>query len=426
MNIQKDLPELIQAGIISEDTAERIRNYYVHRKISSSNRLMMIFGILGATLIGLGIILIIAHNWDELSRASKTFFSFLPLLLGQTLCAYVIAKKYKSIVWRESVSIFLFFGVGASISLLSQVYHISGNISSFLLTWLLLCAPIIYVMRSSVTSLLYLVGITYYAVESSYWTGLQIEGYLYWLLLLVALPHYYTLYRKKAESNLMTFHNWFLPLSVIICLGTLAYKAEELMFVAYCTLFSLLYLIGDADFMKHQKVRNNAYQILASVGTVVLLLILSFNWFWKELISKKRFAEEWLLAPEFYISLVLIAFTTALLYRKWRKGSSIQMISIHYLCFLFVFLLGMYSTISIIFINAILFILGLVTINKGVKQNHLGLVNYGLFVITALIVCRFFDTSIAFVLKGILFVLVGTGFFLTNYWMLKRRRTNEK
>jgi hypothetical protein len=40
----------------------------------------------------------------------------------------------------------------------------------------------------------------------------------------------------------------------------------------------------------------------------------------------------------------------------------------------------------------------------------------------ALILCRFFDTDMSFVIRGILFLIVGLGFFLANYWTLKQKK----
>jgi uncharacterized membrane protein len=139
----KDIPELLKAGVITKETADSIQDYYQTKSGSSANRLFIVFGILGAILVGLGIILIIAHNWDELSRTTKTLFAFLPLLIGQVLCGFALIKKQNSIAWRESGTAFLFFSVGASISLVSQIYNIPGDLSSFLLTWMLLCFPLI-------------------------------------------------------------------------------------------------------------------------------------------------------------------------------------------------------------------------------------------------------------------------------------------
>jgi hypothetical protein len=65
------------------------------------------------------------------------------------------------------------------------------------------------------------------------------------------------------------------------------------------------------------------------------------------------------------------------------------------------------------------------TILDGAKKDHLGVLNYGLLIIMVLAVCRFFDTDLSFIIRGLLFVSVGIGFFATNYWMLKKRKANE-
>jgi hypothetical protein len=45
-----------------------------------------------------------------------------------------------------------------------------------------------------------------------------------------------------------------------------------------------------------------------------------------------------------------------------------------------------------------------------------------LLIITALIACRFFDTDFSFVVRGLVFIGVGVGFFATNYYMIKKRK----
>lgn len=422
----KDLQELVKADVISQNTAEKISNFYRKKGDDSTNRLFIVFGILGAILVGLGIVMIIAHNWDELTRITKTFFAFLPLLVGQFLCLFTLIKKQESVAWRESSAAFLFFSVGASISLISQIYNIPGNLSSFLLTWMLLCLPLIYVMNSSIVSLLYIVGVTYYAGETSYWSQPQSVAYFYWLLLLAALPHYYLLFKKKPESNFMIFHHWLLPLSVVISLGTVADKTGSLMYIAYFSLFGLLYLVGNSAIFTHQKSRNNGYKILGTLGTIILLLTLSFDWFWKELSVRDFQFNEVIVTPEFFAAIILSLLAGALLFFQLKNNSikEIKPIAPIFILFILTFILGLYSTISVVFINFFVFAIGILTLKDGAKQDHLGILNFGLLIITALVICRFFDTNLSFVFKGILFVSVGVGFFVANSWMLKKRKTN--
>lgn len=376
--------------------------------------------------MGLGIILIIAHNWDELSRPSKTFFSFLPLLAGQVLCAFTLLKKQHSVAWRESTSAFLFFAVGASISLVSQVYHIPGNLSGFLFTWMVLSLPLVYLMKSSVASLLYLIGITYYATETSYWTYANHNTYYYWLLLVLVLPHYYFLCRDKSGSNFTLFHHWIVPVSLIITLGTVAYRTEELMFVAYISLFGLFYLIGNTPFFKQQKSLSNSYLSLGSVGTVSILLALSFDWFWNDLQRKIFVFNDIVSAPEF-IATVLITTLAAIVFyfqKKVKKLSSIKPIETVFILFIPMFMIGWESSLAVILINLLVLLIGVFTVRNGARLNHLGILNYGLIIIAALVTCRFFDTDLSFVWRGLMFVAVGAGFFAANIKMIKKRKLN--
>ena len=427
VSILKDLSELIKAEVITQETADRIRDYYKNKSGSSTNKLFIVFGILGAILVGLGIILIIAHNWDELSRSIKTFFAFLPLLVGQILCGSVLLKKQDSIAWRESGTAFLFFSVGACISLISQIYNIPGDLSSFLLTWMLLCLPLIYIMKSSISSLLYLIGITYYAAQTSYWSYPSNESYLYWLLLLMALPHYYLLYKKKPEGNFMIFHNWIIPLSVVISLGTVAKSTGDLLFIAYFNLFGLLYLVGNSGFFTRQKSRNSGYKILGSLGTIVLLLALSFDWFWEDLRRKDFQFNEIISTPEFLAVAITSLLGGGLFYLQHKNKAlrDVKPIAPIFVLFIVTFILGLYSPYAVVFINLCVFAIGVLTIRDGAQQDHLGILNYGLLIITALVICRFFDTDLSFVIRGVLFVSVGIGFFASNYWMLKKRKANE-
>ena len=428
MSILKDIPELIKAGIISQETADKINDYYTNKNRNSPNRLFVVFGIFGAILVGLGIILLVAHNWDDLSRTTKSFFAFLPLVVGQIFCGFVLIKKTGSVGWRESVTVFLFFSIGACISLITQIYNIPGDLTSFLLTWMLLCLPLVYLMRSSITSLLYLTGITYYSVETSYWwSHPSSESYLYWLLLLAVLPHYYLLYKKKPESNFIIFHNWLVPLSVIICLGTVAKNEGDLMYIAYFSLFGLFYLIGNSTFFQQQKLRNNGYKILGSLGTIVLLLVLSFDGFWQDLRNRDFNSGELITSPEFFASAVISLFGFVILYfqQKNKPSKEIEPIALVSILFIITFIIGLASPVSVVLINLFVFAIGLLTIVDGAKKDHLGILNYGLLIIMILAVCRFFDTDLSFIIRGLLFVTVGIGFFATNYWMIKKRKANE-
>ena len=425
MSIRKDLESMLSAGVIDTETAERILKYYRQQGGNAGNRLIIAFGILGAVLVGLGVILILSHNWDQLSRSLKTLFAFLPLLIGQLLCGWVLLRQEGQVAWRESAAAFLFFAVGASISLISQIYHLPGDVSAYLLTWMLLCLPLVYLLRSSITSLLYLCGITYLAVEAGYWNwnGASVAADWYWLLLLCLLPYYYLLHRRAPNSNFTTFHHWLVPLSLLISLGIVAEEQGEWMFVAYISLFSGFCVLGRFPGLADRPLYNNGYRVLGSLGIVALLLTLSYDWFWQELRERETSLPEILGASEFYAAALLSLVAAAGLFFRLRRKASGPLALEEYVFvpFAIIFALGWSSTLAAVLINLLVFAIGLLKVVEGGRREHLGILNYGLLIIAALAACRFFDQDISFLWRGLIFLLIGISFFGANYWIIRKR-----
>jgi len=216
----------------------------------------------------------------------------------------------------------------------------------------------------------------------------------------------------------------------MINLGTLSYKHSELMFIAYFSLLGLFYNFGNTLFLPKQQKLNNSYTLIGSLGTISMLLALSFDWFWKELSNFKFSFSSLISSPEFIASIILSILAAVLWYLSAIKNKSFRLdknpISIIFALFIGLFIIGLSSMpLALIATNLLIFILGLLSIRNGIQQQHLGLLNYGLLTISALIACRFFDTNLTFTARGILFISIGLGFFGANYWLLKNKTTHE-
>ena len=418
----KELPDLVNNDVISQEVATNIETYYQTQQSNSPNRLFVVFGVLGSLLVGLGLILILAHNWDDFSRSTKTLFAFLPLLIGQISVAFSILKK-KSKTWKEASGTFLFFTVGSSIALVSQIYNIPGDLSTYVLTWILLCAPLIYLLKSNMLAILHLVFVTFYAYEIGYGNYYSDETpWMYLVLIAIALPHYIQLLKHKTNNNITSVFNWLYPLSFTIVLGTFVKDLSELGFLMYISLFSIFYTIGKIPFFDSQKLRKNGYLIFGSLGIVILMLTMSFDGFWS--VEQLLF-----FAQEGYLSLVLFIVNVLILgfafYKHWIK--SFNLFQYVFILFALLYLGGLnLPVVGTIIVNVLILALGITTIKIGADKFHFGILNYGLFIITALVVCRFFDTNMSFVIRGLLFVGVGLSFFLTNYIMLRKQKSKAK
>ncbi len=415
----KELKVLVKDKVISPELSEKIEQYYAIKDIGKPNKLFMIFGIFGAMLVGAGIILMLAHNWDDFSKLTKTMLAFVPLVLGQVLAGFSILKE-KSNTWREASGTFLLFSVGACISLVSQIYNIPGELGSFLLIWIVLSLPLIYLLRSHAVALLTIVLSAYYAIEVGLWNYRNTQTpWLYIVMLLAIIPHYYNLLKNRVSSNTATIFNWVVPASIVIALSAFVGKGN-LGFVMYITLFGLLYNVGRLSVFKDVRTLRNGSLIIGSLGTVISLMIFTFRWIWDELPNIHNYDLQ-----ELYVSIVLFLIASSILgYTISKKGwKAINLFQAAFVIFCLVyFLLYSVEILPMILMNLLVFALGMSAIKIGADRFDFKILNYGLLIISTLIVCRFFDTGMSFVIRGVLFVLVGSGFFVTNYVMLKKQQ----
>jgi uncharacterized membrane protein len=419
------LNELLDAGIITPEIDQRIREYYETKHPDrSGNRMLLTFGIIGALLVGLGAILIIAHNWDQLSRPVKLIIAFLPLLACQGFCAYTLFSRKRTNYLVEVAAALLCFAIGTCIALVSQVYNIDGSLASFLLTWTVLYLPVIYIMRSAISSLFSLLLLTYYGVTEGYAT-FENDFNWYFILLACILPAYYYLIKKRALSNFTVFHHWVIGISLTIMLGTLGRSTEEWLFAGYMNLFTCFYLVGNLPYFRDQKRRNSGYLVIGSLGIITLLLISSFEFLWKDVVDD-GFRGNGLLSQEFIISTVLFIAAIILLsvLNRVQKNHTNRPLEYVFVIYFVMFFLSAGSPlIPQIADNVLVLAISILVIRKGVKTDRLEILNYGLLILSAQIICRFFDTEMTFLLRGLLFIIVGAGFFFANYRMLNRRKS---
>lgn len=145
MSLKQKTQTWIAQGVITPEQAqailaiERQRNSHFFTKISFA---------LAASLIGLGIMLLIAANWGKLGEIVRLLGDF-------TLFAAFIATAYYAIrtqrtALREVMLIICSSMVGASIGLIAQVFHLQGGWTSFALSWALLSLPFVLFSRNLV------------------------------------------------------------------------------------------------------------------------------------------------------------------------------------------------------------------------------------------------------------------------------------
>lgn len=410
---KKDLDELLRANVITPETVRDIEDYYISKKQEQGNPLLAIFAALGGILVGLGIILIFAHNWDNFSRQVKTLLAFTPLLLSQAFAAYCIVKN-KSVAFKETAAVLVFFSVGASISLVAQIYNISGDFPKFLLTWALLCAPLIYLLRSNAAVLLHLIIAVVYAVNKGWWSYPYEEPYWYLSLIAIVLPYYYSLIKDDVEGRITRTLHILMPISFMVAAHTFFSHAGDFSFLLFVAFYGLLYLIGKLPKL------GWAYKFIGICGTMVLLFMGSFRVVWEDMDTDK--------VPGGYIAVfVLMLASTLFLISRNLKQKDFDLVQFLPLSVLAMYMLSFVSNgFAAVVTNLITLGAGLWYMKQGIDRVKYLTVNFGLVIITILAGCRFFDADLSFVLRGLLFVGVGAGFFVANYAVSKRKQQTLK
>lgn len=412
-HIVSELEQLTSAGIISEDKAHEIEQYLRDKQPKTSNS-VAVFAILGALLVGLGIALIMAHNWDQFSRTIKTVVAFFPLVVAQLACVYVVLRKATNKAWLESSTTFLTITVGICISLISQVYNIPGHFSTFLLAWLLLIIPLVYIMESAMASLLFISGAAFYAMYNGYFMGLSPEKYYVWGLLLLVAPYYLKLLLNSPHAAFTKVHNVVVAIAVVVSLGTLYHEHASLLVFVYAGFFTLLI---SANISIQKGFTTNYWTGVGVIGLAATLIVLSYQAVWKAI--QVDLHEDWLFSIE---TLLIVVFLLGSIFFLLRLKGKVHSFTLYgfFIALLALPMLWIDIAVPVVLCNLLALFVGVELLIKGIKSARFTLLNFGLLCIAVLIASRFFDTNMSFVIRGVLFLIVGAGFFIANYTLHKR------
>ncbi|HWY41537.1 MAG TPA: DUF2157 domain-containing protein [Chthoniobacterales bacterium] len=429
--LRGQLPELVAAGAISSENAAAIERHYGSVE-SRTNFGFVILATVGAALVGAGIILLIAHNWDDLSRAARTVIAFIPLLVALALIGFVLMQRNESRPWREAVAVFDMAAVATAISLISQTYQVQGTFDSFMRVWLLLSIPIVYLLRTTFGAVVYVVGTIVWLFDHWGILGGQQNPNFAWLLLLLVIPYFLLRYRQDCDSRETTILATVMLLASVMALGLTAdFTKADLGCIAFAGLLTGIYLCG-MKFFPRQDERLHTVALLGGIGIGVTAIVLSFEGTWHAshtLSWDKRSGSQNLgLIIELLFPVAAVCLAGWDLIRKqWRFSLSAAAFPIVAAiawwiarsCDSSTDTRCMFAGAAVI--NGYMLLLGIDILMRGIRTHSIARANFGLVLIAALAVARFFDSDLSFVTRGLGFIVVGAGFLFANIVLFKKR-----
>lgn len=140
MFLDKKLKRWVDAGLISAEKSSEIIEF--EKTNSKSNALYGVLGV-GAVSIIVGLISIVAANWEQISSTTKLTVDILWLLLTG-LSLFKVQNKFL----KEVLILVLFGSILGSIALIGQIYHLESHLFKSLSLWLVLGTPIMFFSES--------------------------------------------------------------------------------------------------------------------------------------------------------------------------------------------------------------------------------------------------------------------------------------
>jgi uncharacterized membrane protein len=426
--LYRELPDLVRREIVPAPVAARLRDHYGEPAplVRPSTRALGVFGVLGATLIGLGVILLLAHNWAELSRAARAALVFALLLGAQALGGFALLARRGSVAWTESTSGFLALSVGASLALISQTYQLPGEPRGMILIWMLLIAPLPYLFGAALPAIGYWVGITVWALMDPYHpTSLP----LWALLAAIALPDLFRAARWRALSARNALQAWVvavcLPLAMLVLFALESGTVWALFAPALGAAMVAASRIADERDLSQLGL---PFRFLGTLGLGSLVVVLSFG-MWDVLPLWPTEPEEiWRARIASGLALLLVGFV---LPWAWREARAKRWHRALLLSAPVPFALALGAAeagedvASVLLINAYGLGLGLAAVLAGLRAGRIGTTNAGMLLLAALIAARFVDADWSFLVRGLVFIGLGSAFLGLNLRLRARLQRED-
>ncbi|MDD2478413.1 MAG: DUF2157 domain-containing protein [Victivallaceae bacterium] len=399
----KELPKLRENAVIDQTAEERLREHYqsqLNAAPSTQKYLVSVLAVFGACLICLGMILLIAFNWDMLPKSLRLGMAFVPLLSATVLGGFTIVKK-KDNRWREASAVSVMAGVITLTALISQIYHLSGTMAEFMSLILAVTFPLFYIFRSYAFAALYCFGL-FFLVNSNH----QLLNLLYLVPLLPFLI--WNLLRSDINSYAVMFSRW---LSLSVALFVVISMNNDAVFgsIAFVTLF---YVFG-TFYRDHEApvyydrgiyLHHKPWLFCGWLGITLLLL---FGW---HTLPSRILTGDIFLPLILVLSSFLITGILAIRERSDEMAAGVLTMILFFLCIIYVDDRQLAGWLC----HALLLGFGVFAVVRGIRARRMEIFNIGMLQISSLVIYRFFSADFDLFWRAMGFMAIGAIFVVAN------------
>jgi uncharacterized membrane protein len=417
-----ELPSLVDQGVLTADAAEALRRHYgPPDRVGVAGRLgQILLASIGALLVGGGIILILAHNWEELGRPARAALALGTLVAAQGLAIYAALRRASSTAWIESTSALLVAAIGAAIALVGQTYNVGGSFEDLMFGWLWLALPIPYLTGSTLAA----VGVWALLVVRAggqMWLGPRPD---IWAVMIAAAPFVIIRARRYPESWATALLTLAAAVSTFVVgtILTVDHGWDGMWAVFDVSFLSALvalvsWPVGSEGIGWRRRLAHPAWFSL-----IVLAAILSFDDVWR---GVDDVGVEWQRVTFIVVPIIVfgcVALSTAVavvLVQSGRLAAAVGAAAGLVVVIGHVLAQSGVDEAGWMLFNLWLLGAGIAILAEGVRVMELGTVNRGLAAVAAFMVARFFDTELSFLLRGVGFVTLGLVCLAVNLWLIR-------
>jgi uncharacterized membrane protein len=426
--LRGEIIEWQEEGIITAEQSKAILLQYgdVGADTDRSSRLVAVLGVLGSLLLGAGIIIFFAANWQAMSKVLKLVIIFGSVLISYSAGYYLAFEKNNYPRIGRSL---IFLGTilyGAGIWLIAQVFHISSHYPNGILFWLLGILPMVFLCKS-------LSVLLEACLLLSGWTFLEqveFESMNYMFLLLAAAVFglsYFINSRVAVALSLVSVVAWTVIGSVVSLKNLTSVMDGRYIVIFILLLTAVTGLVINNLGRLHQvkKTWSNmqiSYQIVGLAVYFISLFILTFKGLFGNYEYINKEAKISLFFGLIFALAVVFALGTGLYLLRMEKENKglrreqmfVMLFSVFFTVLIFsVSLLGGISFIGIT--NILMFVSIAVITILGYTLKEPILVNFGLVFFVIDLIARYFDffwdmmdKSIFFIIGGLILLVGGT------------------
>ncbi len=395
--LRKEIHAWENDGLIHADQAQQLLELYPQEEGLIGNLLPL----LGALLLGVGVILFFAANWQAIPVWVK-----LTLIFGSLVSCQHFGYKCRfrsGPAWLGSV-LLLLAGIlfGAAIFLIAQIYHINAYFPNGIVAWSLGVLLMAWITREKP---LLILGVVLLLI----WTGSdwsqtwELQPWLHLILLFVlAFPLSYYL-RSPVALQLC------LVMLVVIVIATIAAPGEEV-------LLPVLVLLGSALFLRGLDPEERFAGLYSFTGLLLglgsILLLSFYDYLYLMVVSPRS---EQILSLYMVPLLIFAAISLLLLFAPrfhYMRREVLAVMVINGLVLTYLFMSRPFFHVLTGYI--MLFLAAVAVIMQGTRLKSRLVLNTGLVFFYITVIKGYFDfgtlyieRSLFFIVGGILLILLG-------------------